>query len=146
MAGSARALVHCFRCVYTWRPRGHRVRICPRCKSKLWNVPRIKPKSMRPTGLGTDKIIQPHIRRIRPLAARFEVSRIRVFGSVARGEATAVSDVDLLFESETPLGLLRRAEFKEELETILGRSVDLCREESLKWYVRAQALADAVAL
>lgn len=65
---------------------------------------------------------------------------------MARGEATAVSDVDLLFESETPLGLLRRAEFKEELETILGRSVDLCREESLKWYVRAQALADAVAL
>ncbi len=69
---------------------------------------------------------------------------LRVFGSVARGEASEASDVDLLFDSEEPLGLLRREEFRTKLEAILGRQVDLVREEYLKWYVRPRALAEAV--
>jgi uncharacterized protein len=93
-----------------------------------------------------EQVVRPHLRAIRALARRYRVSGLKVFGSVARGEATASSDVDILLESEFPLGLLKRAEFKEKLEAILGRRVDLGREQYLKWYVRPQALADAVAL
>jgi uncharacterized protein len=86
------------------------------------------------------------VRDLYRIARRYGVSRLRVFGSVARGEATPASDVDILFDSVSPMGLLRRAEFKEKLEAILGRAVDLAREDSLKWYIRPQALADAVTL
>jgi uncharacterized protein len=146
MANTARSPAHCFRCIYTWRPRATRVRLCPRCKSKLWNVPRLRPKPDRPSGLGVEQIIRPHLGQVRRLADRYGVSRLRVFGSVARGEASPLSDVDVLLESTSSWGLLKRAEFKERLEAILGRKVDLTREESLKWYVRPQALADAVTL
>jgi uncharacterized protein len=120
--------------------------MCPRCKSRLWAVPRTRPKPLKPTGLGVARVVGPHLREIRALARRYGVNSLRVFGSVARGEATPISDVDVLFESGSPLGLLKRAEFKAKLEALLGRRVDLAREESLKWYVRPQALADAVAL
>ena len=146
MAQPTQEIAHCFRCVYSWRPRKSPVRICPRCKSRLWNVPRIYPKSFHPAGLGVPELIVPHLRGVRRLARQYGVSRLRVFGSVARGEATPASDVDVIFDSTSPLGLLRRTEFKAKLEAILGRPVDLRREESLKWYVRPQALADAVAL
>ncbi|MGP8075007.1 MAG: nucleotidyltransferase family protein [Thermoplasmata archaeon] len=146
MAKRALESVHCFRCVYSWRPRKIPVRICPRCKSRLWRVPRIYPKPLHPSGLGVQELIAPHLRGVRRLARQYGVSRLRVFGSVARGEATRTSDVDVLFESTAPLGLMTRAEFRAKLEVILVRPVDLCREESLKWYVRPQALADAVAL
>ena len=86
----------------------------------------------------------PHVREIRRLCRRYGVGTLRVFGSVARGEATPSSDVDFLFDSSEGLGLLKREEFRETLERILGRSVDLVREESLRWYVRPQAVAEAV--
>lgn len=74
------------------------------------------------------------------------MSSIRVFGSVARGEGNAASDVDLLFDSREPLGLLKRARFRGDLRRILGRNVDLVREEYLRWWIRPQVVAEAVTL
>jgi uncharacterized protein len=122
------------------------VRICPRCKSRLWAIPKVRPKPLRPTGLGVPEVIAPYIGELRRQARRYGVDSLRVFGSVARGEASRSSDVDLLFESKAPLGLLRKLEFQQALEQTLGRRVDLVREEYLKWYVRPQAAADAVGL
>ena len=137
-------VVHCYRCIYSWRPRKLPVKICPRCKSRLWNIPRIRVKPAHPIGQGIEEVVRPKIRSIHRLARRFGVDALRVFGSVSRGEATAVSDVDVIFESRQPLGLLRRAEFRAALEELLRRRVDLVREEDLKWYIRPQAVADAV--
>jgi uncharacterized protein len=120
--------------------------MCPRCKSRLWDVPKIRPRPERPTGLGPSQVIGRRAPAIRRLARRYGVRELRLFGSVARGEARADSDVDLMFDSESPLGLLRRAEFREKLEAIVGRRVDLVRPEYLKWYIRPQAEADAVPL
>ena len=137
-------VTHCYRCIYSWRPRRLPVKTCPRCKSRLWNTPRIRAKSAHPTGQGIEEVVRPKVRSIHRLARRFGVVALRVFGSVSRGEATAASDVDVMFESRRPLGLLRRAEFREALEEVLCRRVDLVREENLKWYIRPQAVADAV--
>lgn len=79
---------------------------------------------------------------LRPLGA----ARIRVFGSVARGEATAESDVDLLVQLQDGVGLFALAWMRGEAERILGVEVDIVPEDSLKPDVRESVLADAVAL
>ena len=56
-----------------------------------------------------------------------------LFGSFARGEETPGSDVDLLveFDHGQPIGLLRYAGMWREIETLLGRKVDLVEEGTL---------------
>jgi hypothetical protein len=56
----------------------------------------------------------------------YGISRIGIFGSVARGEQTEGSDVDIYYEGE-PLSLFKMAALKEELEIILGTPVDIVR-------------------
>lgn len=58
-------------------------------------------------------------------AARYGVTRLGIFGSLARGEFTATSDVDIVVEM--PPDLFKMVHMKAELETLLLRSVDLIR-------------------
>ncbi|WP_006747438.1 nucleotidyltransferase family protein [Thioalkalivibrio paradoxus] len=58
--------------------------------------------------------------------AEFRVSRLGVFGSVARDEAGAESDVDVVFETDDP-NLFRTAHLRQELEEWLGCPVDIVR-------------------
>jgi uncharacterized protein len=53
------------------------------------------------------------------------------FGSFARGEADAESDVDIVFETDAP-NLFRTARMREELEAFLGRPVDMVRLKGLR--------------
>ena len=62
------------------------------------------------------------------LAARRGVSRIRVFGSVARGDATPASDIDLLVDFDPDHRGLDLFAFSRELEELLGHRVDLGTE------------------
>ena len=59
-------------------------------------------------------------------ADKYGVTRLGVFGSVARGEATATSDVDIVVEM--PPDLFQMVHMKEELEEMLVASVDLIRD------------------
>lgn len=59
-------------------------------------------------------------------AAKYGLRRIGIFGSVARGEQTDQSDVDICYESEPP-SLLTLERIQSELEELLGCSVDLIR-------------------
>ena len=59
-------------------------------------------------------------------AAKYGFRRIGIFGSVARGEQTDQSDVDICYESEPP-SLLTLERIQSELEELLGCSVDLIR-------------------
>lgn len=63
-------------------------------------------------------------------ARRWKITRIEIFGSWARGDARPDSDADLLitFSSEATWDLLDIVVLKEELETILGRRVDLIED------------------
>jgi predicted nucleotidyltransferase len=139
-------LAGCYQCAYVWRPRTARRRTCPRCKSTQWDVPRpIAPRrSRRPRGAGIEEVLGPHRDRLLALTGEFGATQLRVFGSVARGEAGPRSDLDLLVEFADPPGVLRRMEFEERLEGLLGRRVDLATEANLHWLLRPRVLAEAV--
>lgn len=74
----------------------------------------------------------------------FGVSRVAVFGSVARDEAGPESDVDVLVEFDRPVGLFEFVELKNRLEELLGRSVDLFTEGGLKRQLRDKILKEAI--
>jgi predicted nucleotidyltransferase len=59
------------------------------------------------------------------LAIKYGVTRLGIFGSVARGEATEASDVDIVVEM--PPDLFQMVHMQEELEQLLVSSVDLIR-------------------
>lgn len=77
------------------------------------------------------------------VCARNDVARLRLFGSVARGEDTPESDVDLLVEFTRPKGLLALVGLEQELEAALGRKVDLLTPAALSPYLRDRVLAEA---
>jgi predicted nucleotidyltransferase len=80
------------------------------------------------------------------LAHRHGALNVRVFGSVARGEATAESDLDLLVDWEPGRSLLDHAGLVLDLQDLLGVPVEVGTERSLHWYVRDRILAEAVPL
>lgn len=84
-------------------------------------------------------------RRPEVLAAcvRHGASNVRVFGSVARGETTRQSDVDLLVDFDADRTLLDQAGLVEELSELLGRSVDVVTERGLRPTMRASVLSEA---
>ncbi len=80
----------------------------------------------------------------RALFERYGVSAVSLFGSVARGESTEESDIDLLVEFSRPIGLLVFVELKCILEEVLGRSVDLVTPKALKPQLRDRILKEAI--
>lgn len=80
------------------------------------------------------------------IAAKHGARNVRVFGSVARGEAGPESDLDLLVEvgpGRTPFfpgGLIA------DLEDLLGKKVQVVTQEDLHWYIRDRVLEEAVPL
>jgi predicted nucleotidyltransferase len=63
---------------------------------------------------------------------RYPIRTVGIFGSWARGEQTAHSDVDLLVEFGAPVGLFAVVALEEELSARLGISVDLVTPAALK--------------
>lgn len=139
-------LLGCYRCGNVWTARKSPVTMCPRCKSRLWDAPRpARERSTKPRiGVGVKEVVTPHRAALQQLARGFHARNLRVFGSVARGQAGPRSDVDLLVTFDDPVGLLRREEFRERLEQLLGRKVDLVTEQGLHWLTRPTILAEAV--
>jgi predicted nucleotidyltransferase len=80
------------------------------------------------------------------LARRHGARSIRVYGSVARGQATDQSDLDLLVEWEPDRSLLDVVGLKQDLEDLLGITVDVGSERGLHWYIRDEVLREAVPL
>ena len=71
---------------------------------------------------------------------------MRVFGSVARGEARRGSDIDFLVEMDEGRSLLDHAALILDLERLLKRPVDVASERGLRPPVRKEILKDAIAL
>lgn len=74
----------------------------------------------------------------------YGVKSLALFGSVARDEASAASDLDLLVEFDRPTGLLGLFNLQEHLEELLGCPVDLGTPASLKPRVRQRVMAEVV--
>lgn len=90
--------------------------------------------------------VRQHRRRLVESAATHGITRLQVFGSVARGEDRPDSDVDILADIPEGLGLPTLGRAREELETILGARVDLVSAAGLKPDVAKRVSKDLVPL
>jgi predicted nucleotidyltransferase len=86
------------------------------------------------------------VEQLRRLGERYGIRHIRVFGSVARGQARPDSDVDLLVDYVPGQSGFAFVRFCREAEALLGRRVDVTTERSLHPLIREQVCAEAVAL
>lgn len=80
------------------------------------------------------------------IAAKHGAYNVRIFGSVARGEATPDSDIDLLIEKGPTTTPWFPAGLVLELEESLGRRVDVVTEKALNPHLRDRVLREAVPL
>lgn len=80
------------------------------------------------------------------IAARHGARNVRVFGSMVRGEANQASDIDFLVEMEPGRSLLDLGGLQVELESLLGRRVDVVTVRGLKARIRDRVLREAVAV
>ena len=77
------------------------------------------------------------------LAAARGASRVRVFGSVARGEDREGSDLDLLVDLPSGTSLLRIVGLQLDIEDAMGVKVDLCTERELHPALKQRILTEA---
>jgi len=80
------------------------------------------------------------------IASKYGAFNVRIFGSVARGEADSESDIDFLVEFEPGITLFRHSALNRELESLLGVKVDIISDRGLRDRIRDRVLLEAVAL
>ncbi len=77
------------------------------------------------------------------IASRYGAKKIRVFGSVVRGEDRPDSDVDFLVDLEEGRSLMDLGGLLMDLQKLLGRNVDVVTEKGLHWYIKERILHEA---
>ena len=92
------------------------------------------------------RLLQDKREDILRIAEKHGASNVRVFGSVARGEAGPDSDIDFLIDA----GPVRSSWFPGglivDLENLLGSRVDVVTPDALHWFIRDQVLSEAKTL
>lgn len=86
--------------------------------------------------------LEPFLKKLRAACDANGVAMLGIFGSVARGEDTANSDVDLLVRLGKPVGFVEFIALEDTFKEIFGRDVDLATEASLHPLIRKNVLAD----
>lgn len=92
------------------------------------------------------EIITAHRETILQLAGEFGATNVRIFGSAARGEAAAGSDIDILVDMEPGRSLLDLAGLWLALQDLLPCDVDVITANGLRPRFREQVLAEAITL
>lgn len=91
-------------------------------------------------------LLQAKRQEILQIVTKYGGSNVRVFGSVARGEATATSDIDFLLDLQTGFSLLNRIALIQELEDLLGCKVDVAKPSNLPDCIKERVLQEATPL
>jgi uncharacterized protein len=86
------------------------------------------------------RVALPELRR------RWPIRGLALFGSVARGEATAASDLDVLVEFTEPVTLSSFLSLEQTLSELTGRPVDLISRPALKPFIGERVLREAVSV
>ena len=92
------------------------------------------------------ELLQENREEILRIAAQHGASNVRLFGSVARGDATADSDIDVLVDLEPDRSLFDLGAFLEDLKSLLGCRVDVVTEKGLRARIRDRVLQEAVTI
>ncbi|MFW5641083.1 MAG: nucleotidyltransferase family protein [Thermodesulfobacteriota bacterium] len=82
--------------------------------------------------------------RHKEITRDYGVVSMGIFGSYARGEAAADSDIDILVEFNRPIGFFKFLELEERLSQWLGKEVDLVTKAALKPRIGRRILTEAV--
>jgi len=82
------------------------------------------------------------LHKIEPICRANGITRLLLFGSLARGEATSSSDVDLIADLPQDATLLDLVRIEREFSTALGMDVDLLTQDSISPYIRERILDD----
>ncbi len=93
--------------------------------------------------MGIEELLKDRREDILRIAAQHGAHNVRVFGSVARGDAQPDSDVDLLVEMESGRSLLDLGGLLMDLQALLGREVDVVTDKGLRDRIRARVLQEA---
>ena len=94
----------------------------------------------------TNELLRAKRQEILKIAAKYGARNVRVFGSVARGQADQHSDVDFLVDMEPGHSLFDMGGLLMGLRELLNREVDVVTERGLKSRIRARVLREAVTL
>lgn len=135
-------LAGCFRCAYVWRPRSSSPARCPRCKSSLWDVPKLRAVRLG-SGMGISEMFAGKRDRFVESLRIHRARNPRVFGSVARNQATRHSDLDLLVDFDPGASVFDHIALLQDLERLFHRRVDVAEPAGLHWLVRPQVLFEA---
>lgn len=93
-----------------------------------------------------DEVILPNREKILQIAEQYGARRVRVFGSVARRQDDAGSDIDFLVDMEPGRSLLDLGGLLVDLEKLLNSKVDVVTERGLKERIRDRVVNEAVLL
>ncbi|GAC1347009.1 MAG: nucleotidyltransferase family protein [Ktedonobacteraceae bacterium] len=96
--------------------------------------------------MSPNELLQEKREDILRIATRRGASNIRVFGSVARGEADSKSDIDLLVDLEPGRSLFDLGGLLMDLQDLLGHKVDVVTERGLRERIRERVLKEAIPL
>lgn len=98
----------------------------------------------RPKTGALGQLVEERRQEILETCRRHGASNVAVFGSVARGEAGATSDIDILVDLDPDRSLLDHIAIKQDLEDLLGVRVDVATRQGLHPLLRETVLAEAV--
>jgi predicted nucleotidyltransferase len=93
-----------------------------------------------------NELLREKRQEILAIAAKHGAYNVRIFGSVARGEADKQSDVDVLVELQADRSLMDLGGLLMDLESLLGCKVDVVTVKGLKKRIRERVLREAVPL
>jgi predicted nucleotidyltransferase len=93
-----------------------------------------------------NELLQEKREDILRIATKRGASNVRVFGSVARGEADSKSDIDLLVDLEPGRSLFDLGGLLMDLQDLLGHKVDIVTEKGLRERIRERVLKEAIPL
>ena len=89
---------------------------------------------------------RPFANKLKEICRDNDISMLGVFGSAARGEDTASSDIDLLVRLRKPVGLISLIKLEDTFASLFGRKVDLALEGSIHPLIKKDVVSDLMVI